>query len=186
MILTTTPIVALCCLRQVKTVTTHTSSTRNHHPCFLHGPTTSWNQHSHEQNSVFGLQYRERERNGVSLSDSNSQLKSPLTPSNWIDYPQYHPNADVLSSPVSTSKPVAAEKKRQDARSNVTSVSYMNSEADVVKLKQAAPARCDTGADASQAVDQRIGIDADDEDAASTERWMQGLVIGESPPGYYQ
>lgn len=78
----------------------------------------------------------------------------------------------------------AAEKKQSYSRSNVASDSNMHSEADTAKFKQVAPAR--TGADASQAVDHRRGIDADDEDATSTERWMRSLVIGESPPGYYQ
>ncbi len=146
----------------------------------------SRNQYSQEQDAAFGLQDNEKSGNDVSLSDSDSQLKSPSTPLNWIDYTRYHPSADVVSSPVSASMPSAAEKKQQDSRSDIASDSNMNSEADVVKFKQVAPARYDTGAEASQGVDQGIGIDADDEDAASTERWMQGLVIGESPPGYYQ
>ncbi|KAK0210059.1 hypothetical protein DFS33DRAFT_1378050 [Desarmillaria ectypa] len=146
---------------------------------------TSGNQYSQEQDTAFGLQYSEKKGNYVSLSGSDSQMKPSWTPSNWIDYARYHPNTDVVSSIVSTSMP-AAEEKRRDSRSNVTSVSNMDSEADIVKSKQVAPARYDTRVDEPKAVDQSIGIDAEDEDAASIEKRRQGLVVTEPPPEHYQ
>ncbi|KAK0473902.1 hypothetical protein IW261DRAFT_1423267 [Armillaria novae-zelandiae] len=141
------------------------------------GATMSGNHYSHEQNSAIRLQYREREGNDVSLSDSASHLKSPSTSWNWIDHARHHTN--TVSSPVSASMSSAPGKKQQDSGSNVASGSSMNSEVDidVVKLKQVAPARYDTVADASQAVDQKIGIDADGEDATSTERRITTRIL---------
>lgn len=140
------------------------------------------------QNAASWLEYSKKKRDNVSLLGSDSQ---PFwTSSHRVNYAQHNPQVgtfmgfddasiDVKSSTVSAPMP-AAEKKRQRFPGDVAGVSDVDTEADIVESKQEVLAPYGTGFDARKAVDQRTGMDTN-EDRAWNEKWIQGRTSG-----YYQ